>query len=481
MRTPCRSVSWLLAAIVAVAAFRVGVADGDAGPEEPVDVAAKLTGLFSAGQYRQALAESEPLEKELKPRGGRDPQLIPRTKLWVDLMAFRGSIERRMGDFEAAKAKYEAGFRELNDKDLRRAISGVLRGGDKAVGLLVPLELTNLEVLDGRADLLVDALTNLEVGEAGGEEAISKAVTAARKAADLARMAREGLGQRLGKADAALRQSPHSLMVASMSRPLRAAGRLALAEARLAADTVKPAADEKAADEKAADEKAADEKAADEKVEATPQQALASFEEAIVVAEAAMAPALPKPLKGTAVVPVPPPAPATATPADLSIAMREAGLVRADLLEWRAQARRAGGDLASARSDLAAAIAWRKASQGAGHPDLVEPLTSAAEALLSEARIAVEALDVAASISRFEAAAVALEEAEKILAEHMEQFVEESPLPQRIAGLRDVVAKERQAVSGVAGNVNAVDAAAARVLRLLDALPVDDNVQPEPR
>jgi hypothetical protein len=484
-------VSWLLAAIVAVAAFRVGVADGDAGPEEPVDVAAKLTGLFSAGQYRQALAESEPLEKELKPRGGRDPQLIPRTKLWVDLMAFRGSIERRMGDFEAAKAKYEAGFRELNDKDLRRAISGVLRGGDKAAGLLVPLELTNLEILDGRADLLVDALTNLEVGEAGGEEAVSKAVTAARKAADLARTAREGLGQRLGKADAALRQSPHSLMVASMTRPLRAAGRLALAEARLAADTVKPAADEKAADEKAADEKAADEKAADEKaadekaadekVEATPQQALASFEEAIVVAEAAMAPALPKPLKGTAVVSVPPPAPATATPADLSIAIREAGLVRADLLEWRAQARRAGGDLASARSDLAAAIAWRKAAQGAGHPDLVEPLTSAAEALLSEARIAVEALDVAASISRFEAAAVALEEAEKILAEHREQFVETSPLPERIAGLRDVVAKERQAVSGVAGNVNAVDAAAARVLRLLDALPVDDNVQPEPR
>ena len=191
-----------------------------------------------------------------------------------------------------------------------------------------------------------------------------------------------------------------------------------------------------------------------------------------------MAPALPKPPRGVAVAAaVPPPAPLTASPTDLPPAVREAGLVRADLLARRAEARRASGALALARSDLTAAVAWRRAVQGAEHPDLVEPLTSAAELAVAEARIAVEARDIAESISRFEAAEAALADAEKILAAQQEQFAEASPLPQRIDSLQEAVEKERQDVAGLAGDANAVDAAAARALRLLESLPPDGEVQ----
>jgi hypothetical protein len=448
MSASWRSVSWLLAAALVAAVAHAG--DTEAEPEQPADLAAKLGGLFAAGQYRQALAESEPLEKEFKPRG-RDPQLIPLKKLWVDLLAFRGSIERRMGNLEAAATKYEAGFRALNDKDLQRAINGFLRGGEKAVGQLVPLELTNLEVLDGRVELLLDGLENLEAGEAADPEAIAKPLAAVRKAAELARAAREGLEERLALADKTLRQSAYSLMLASGCRPLRAAGRLALAEARLAAAPPEPA-----------------EAAEADEAKATPEQAVAKLDEAIAAAEAAMAPALPKPPRGVAVAAaVPPPAPA----------VREAGLVRADLLARRAEARRASGERAAARSDLTAAVAWRRAVQGAEHPDLVEPLTSAAELAVAEARIAVEARDIAESISRFEAAEAALADAEKILAAQQEQFAEASPLPQRIDSLQEAVEKERQDVAGLAGDANAVDAAAARALRLLESLPPDGEVQ----
>lgn len=451
MTAPCRSVLWLLAAALLATVAQAG--DTNAEPEKPVDLAAKLGGMFAAGQYRQALAESEPLEKEFKPRG-RDPQLILRTKLWVDLLTFRGSIERRMGNLEAAATKYEAGFRALNDKDLQRAINGFLRGGEKAAGQLVPLELTNLKVLDGRVELLLDGLANLEAGEAADPEAIAKSLAAARQAAELARAARGGLDERLAVADKTLRQSAYSLMLASDCRPLQAAGRLALAEARLAAAPPEPAATDEA--------------------KATPEQAVARLDEAIAAAEAAMAPALPKPPRGAAVAAaLPPPAPLTASPADLPPAVREAGLVRADLLARRAEARRASGELTAARGDLTAAVAWRRAAQGAEHPDLVEPLTAAAELAVAEARVAVEARDIAESISRFEAAEAALEDAEKILAAEREQFAEASPLPQRIDSLQEAVEKERQDVAALAGDANAVDAAAARALRLLKSLPPD--------
>jgi tetratricopeptide (TPR) repeat protein len=450
----CRPLAALL-----LAAATAAVAAADPEPEPPADLATKLGGMFAAGQYRQALAESEPLEKELKPRG-RDPQLIPRTKLWVDLLAFRASIERRLGNIDTAAEKYEAAFKALADKDLRRNITLVLRGGDKAAGLLVPLELTNAEVLDGRADVLLDALAAPEgEGEAADRPQPAEAIAAAREAVALARAAREGLEERMSLADKAVRQSPTALMLASMSRPLRAAGRLALAESRLAGTLPeRPAADERAA----------------------PERAVASLDEAIAVAEAAMAPALPKPPRGADVA-VPPPAPAAGSPADFPSAVREAGLVRADLLAWRAQARRAAGDPVSARADLAAAVAWRRAVQGDEHPDLLEPLTWLADLALAEARTALGRHDIAESERWFAAAAAALDEAGTVATAQREQFGETSPLPGRVAALVEAVGRERQEVAGRAGDANAVDAAAARVLRLLDSLPPEGDVPPRPR
>ena len=461
MTVSCRPVAWLAAAVLFAAAARADEPDAASEPQAPPDPAQKINAMFVAGEYRAALAASEPLEKKLKP-SDRDPQLIPKTKLWVELMTFRGSIERRLGNLEGAAAKYEAAFRALNDKDLRRAITGVLRGGEQAVGLLVPLELTNLEVLDGRVDVLLDRLANRDEGQEDDPELVAKALAAVRKADGLARAAREGLVERLAQADENVRQSPYSLMLASTTRPLRAAGRLALAESRLAAAPPAPAADDEP--------------------KATPEQAVASLDEAIAVAEAAMAPALPAPAEGVAAAPAsgPPPAPAAGSPADLSPAVREAGLVRADLLAWRAEARRAAGKLNAACGDLAAAVAWRRAVQGSDHVDLVEPLTSFAELAFADARVAVKAGDIAAGIGRFETSQAAVEEAGKLLAAHEGQFPEASALPQRIESLRGKLDKERKGFAGLAGDANSIDAAATRALRLLDWSSSNANPEPTP-
>ena len=179
MTVSCRPVAWLAAAVLFAAAARADEPDAASEPQAPPDPAQKINAMFVAGEYRAALAASEPLEKTLKP-SDRDPQLIPKTKLWVELMTFRGSIERRLGNLEGAAAKYEAAFRALNDKDLRRAITGVLRGGEQGVGLLVPLELTKLEVLDGRVEVLLDQLTTRDEGQEGDPVLVAKAVAAVR-------------------------------------------------------------------------------------------------------------------------------------------------------------------------------------------------------------------------------------------------------------------------------------------------------------
>jgi hypothetical protein len=459
MAIRARSVSWLLAALLAAVATGD---EADQAAQAPPDPVAKLVTMFSAGQYRQALAESEPLEKSLKPRG-RDPQLIPRTKLWVDLLAFRGLIERRMGNLEAAATKYEAGFKALTDKDLRRSITVALRGGEEVVGLLVPLELTNVEVLDARVDVLLDRLTTMDPKEvAANPEESTKILAAARQAADLAREGREGLDVRMDSAHESVRESAYSLMLASKSRSLRADARLTLAESRLAGVMPKPPSPDKAP-------------SSPDKAPPSPDRAVASFGEAIVAAEAAMAPALPEPGDGAT---VPPQAPAEADRGDISPAVREAGLVRADLLAWRALAQQASGALGLARTDLAAALAWRRAVQGSNHPDLVEPLIWTADLALAEARLAVKARNIAEGSTRFDAATAALQEAQELLATHREQFVAESPLGKQLQSLLATVGKERQRADQVAGNANAVDAAAARVLRLLNALPGVEETDP---
>ena len=476
MAIRARPVSWLLAALLAAVAAG---GDADQATEASVDPAAKLVTMFLAGQYRQALAESEPLEKSLKPRG-RDPQLIPRTKLWVDLLAFRGLIERRMGNLEAAAAKYEAGFKALTDKDLRRSITVALRGDEKVIGLLVPLELTNVEVLDARVDVLLDSLATFDLKEvAANPEETAKILAAARRAADLAREGRAGLDERMGSADDSVQQSPYSLMLASKSRSLRAEARLALAESRLAGLMPKPASPDKPS---ASPDKAppSPDKAppSPDKAPPSPDRAVAGFGEALVAAEAAMAPALPEPVEGAT---VPPQAPAESERGDVSPAIREAGLVRADLLAWRALAQRASKALGLARTDLAAALAWRRAVQGSNHPDLVEPLIWTADLALAEARLAVKARNIAEGSTRFDAATAALQEAQELLATHREQFVAESPLEEQLKSLLATVGKERQRAEELAGNANAVDAAAARVLRLLDALPGVEEADPAPK
>jgi hypothetical protein len=469
MAIRARSVSWLLAALLAAVAAG---GDADQATEAPVDPAAKLVTMFLAGQYRQALAESEPLEKSLKPRG-RDPQLIPRTKLWVDLLAFRGLIERRMGNLESAAAKYEAGFKALTDKDRRRLITVALRGDEKVIGLLVPLELTNVEVLDARVDVLLDSLATFDLKEvAANPEETAKILAAARRAADLAREGRAGLDERMGSADDSVQQSPYSLMLASKSRSLRAEARLALAESRLAGLMPKPASPDKPS---ASPDKAPP---SPDKAPPSPDRAVAGFGEALVAAEAAMAPALPEPVEGAT---VPPQAPAESERGDVSPAIREAGLVRADLLAWRALAQRASKALGLARTDLAAALAWRRAVQGSNHPDLVEPLIWTADLALAEARLAVKARNIAEGSTRFDAATAALQEAQELLATHREQFVAESPLEEQLKSLLATVGKERQRAEELAGNANAVDAAAARVLRLLDALPGVEEADPAPK
>lgn len=425
---------------------------------DPLAVQQQVGELLAAGDYAAVVAATAGIEKTLRVKP-RDPAYAPKMRLLTDLLLRRAVAERRLGRLDAADASLDAAAKTIGDKELQRLIVMFMRSaGESAVPTLVPLELTNLEVVDARLGSLLDRL-DAAAGAAGdaagaaGDPGAAPGDQRGEKVTELAKQARtlrEGLPERLDQADAGVQRSPHARMLASQARPLLHAARLALLGDR-GPGAAKPAPTAAAGAAAGSAAPPAD---------AGQREAVDLCVEALAAVDAAIAPAL-----------APPPPPRRGQPAapqaDLEALRREAALTRAPFVEWLARARLAAGDTTAARTDAEAALAERATAGQEGHPDVVEPLVLLGEIALADARAAAAERRGPESSVAFTAAADALTRARDVIAAHEPQFEPASPLRRRVATDLPEALAARQSAAALVTAADAVDAAAGRALRAL--------------
>lgn len=460
-RRRSRSLALVLLLVAAGATWQRPTATTARAQDAPdaADVQQQVGELLAAGDYAALVEVTAGIEKTLRVKS-RDPAYAPKMRLLTELLLRRALAERRLGRLDAVEASLDAAAKTIGDKELQRLIVMFMRSaGEGAVPTLVPLELTNLEVVDARLEALLDRI-DAAAGLAGDTDPApvdqrgEKVTELAKELAKQARTLREGLPERLEQADPAVQRSPYARMLASQARPLLQAARLALVAARGAGGAQPAPAPARPAGGNPETEGAA---AARVKGSGT---AVELCVEALAAADAAIAPAIappPPPRRGQPAAP----------PADLEAARGEAALARAPLVEWLARARFAAGDTAAARADAEAALAERVTAGQESHPDVVEGLVLLGEIALADARLAASERRVAESTVAFTAAVDALSRARAVIAAHEPQFDPASPLRRRVAtDLPEALAARAGAAALVTAS-DAVDAAAGRALRAL--------------
>lgn len=460
---------------------------------------------FAAGDYAGVIGATEGIEKALRAKP-KDPDFVPRMRLLAELLTRRAVAEQRLGRLDAAEAALESAGKTLADKDVQRAVAMFARtAGERAAGAIVPLELTNLELVDAQLDLVLGLIeaepaaatqpasdapppvaraTKPAANESPreGEVAADPAGRKAKSRGDLrqvfnallfqSRGLRQGLDERLAQADPALRSSPAILASVSTARPTLHAARAALIMARTQSATPPPAqplqpggaagagASRGAA---APAEPAAARPTPPTGPAATQVDPVAVITEALDSAVAAMAPVLTTPDDDER--------PAAEAAAALALARSEAAFVRAPYLEWRARAKTLAGDTAGARADIQAALADRAAAGQRAHPDVVEALVIGGEAALAEAEQTKANGDLAGSRGAFEHAVAWLSRAREVAAACPGGFDADAPLRQRIDALLDTAVESRQNTASTVATTDAVDAAARRALQALGKRP----------
>jgi len=483
--------------LVAACLGQLRVAAQDA--VDPAALQRDVAVRFAAGDYAGVVEATDGVEKALRAKA-KDPDFVPRMRLIAELLTRRAVAERALGRLDAAEASLEAAGKTLGDKDLQRMVAMFVRSaGDKAAPAVVPLELTNLQLVDAQLDLVL-ALIEADATPVSDADAAPKpgadgkkpapAESAPRKAkarGDLrqtfnallfqSRGLRQGLDERLEKAEPAVRSSPTSRALASLARPALHTARASLIVARArsaagppgAASPVAPnvggpqAVVESGPALAAGGPPVADASAPPADPASAPPDPVKLLTEALEVAENAMAPVLAPPDNDDR--------PAAEAAAALALAKYEAALVRAPYLEWRARARIMAGDTSGARADVQAALAERAAAGQRTHPDLVESLVIGGEAALAEAHQSQASGDLAASRAAFEHAVAWLSRARDVAAACPNAFDAESPLRERIDDLLASAVEARQSTVTTVATTDAVDAAARRALRALGARP----------
>lgn len=504
---PCRTpletlaragLTWVLATCGVALAL---VHPGTAFAQDAIDPAAlqhDVAVRFASGDYAGVVEATAGVEKALRVKV-KDPDFVPRMRLTAELLTRRAVAERMLGRLDAAEASLEAAGKKIGDRDVQRMVAMFVRSaGEKAAPAVVPLELTNLELVDAQLDLVLalieaehdttiaatdDADAARKTGAEADQAPVQPAMRKSKARGDLrqtfntllyqSRGLRQGLDERLEKAEPAVRSSPASRALASPARPMLHAARAALivAGARQDGAAIVPAAAQIGGGERMAATSGQTGSAPTAQgvapppadPTAAPPDPVALLTEALEAAEEAMAPALAAPEDEDR--------PAAEAAAALARAKYEAALVRAPYLEWRARARIMAGDTAAARADVQAALAERAAAGQRAHPDLVASLVVGGEAALAEATQTRASGDLAGARAAFEHAVVWLSRARDIAAACPGGFDAESPLPKRIDVLLASAVEARQNTVTTVATTDAVDAAARRALRALGARP----------
>ena len=472
-----------------------------------------LLDLFRDGKYKQAISESRRLEKLVKPTKKNTPP-SPATKLYIELLIYRGTIERRMGSLDDADRTLTEAFKQFTDPAFQQFIIWSTPAQDPARNAYVKMvEMSYLNLLDNGTEVVLEKIrkanqqrqvkstqpasaqtaddtTTADPGDRTQEaepEQREQIEQWFRQVDDLVRRSQAARSSLLGKvsgngknnvggdgetalADDSGGDSPQTLMMMSMSRPYRYFGMRYLEASKLPwtlpfdSDAVAP--EEPTPGQKPATEAPSEpiEETVEDRLRQAASQRLraaAYLKRSTDIAETAIAPAL-NGLAATAAI----------------VANQEAARIRTERLVPMAEVALLDGDLAKSRSLVDKAVKGLRAAEPPGYPELAKPLIVSAEVAFAESRQSLAAGDHVAAHDQAILAVESLHEAQQLLTSKDSEFDPAAPIHLVLAEQLALARSFERSSSQTAAATSAADAAARRALAALKAPPKPKPVTP---
>jgi len=451
--------------------------------------------LLQDGHYKQALAESRRVEEALvgqtagtpaKPgKKGKVTRPPAVTVALVELLIYRGTVERRMGNLDAAEKTLTEAYKQVMDPEFQRLIR-VLAPADKEqleqylVGLKLPL----LQLLDNGTEVLIDRLRKFNY-ECQAQVAAGAAVeiTAEQK------QEIESLFQRVDmlvrtsiqerqypltvSPDDPAAGSPWARMMLGQARPYRLIGMRYLEASRLPwtvpfdADPASKATEDAGGSKAGGGDKARQPEAVVERVE-TPvereQQAKSQRRRAVGYLEksrdlARQSIELAKSVEHAE---------------EKEVFLQEEARILGETGIPLTVLAMFGSDAASARKLIDQTVEALSSTEQSNHPELARPLMVSAELAMQEGSAAYAAKDFVTAEKKFQQSVTELRRAKSILEADDSEFDPDSPLHPVLA---DLIVKSQFQQGQSRQGASAASAADAAARRALAALARSENAK----
>jgi len=437
-----------------------------------------LTELLEEGKYKQAVAEAKRVEAAIKPKR-KNVWLGPLTPVYAELLIYRGSIERRMGNLDAAEKTLTEAYKMVSDPGFQQlvAVAAPRDDAEEQGRYWLPLELTYLRLLDNSTELLLQRVRAAnDARQVGRETASRDQIDGWFKQIDtLIRMSIMTRGSLRGRVSDEekdpMARSANARMMITQARPRRYAGMRYVEASKLPwtvpSDT---SADEGSTTDSAAD--APEEGGSiEQNLEADGQRrrGISYLVEATALGAAAAGAALASFKDGEKEE--------TRSTLEFIAASQEAALVRAESLVSLAEAEMLFGRLKAAREHLDAGLADMRSAGHDDHPDIALPLMLSAELGLRESNAAFVAKDSLVAKQSAKLAVDSLQDAKRLLESEDSQYDPASPLHALLADLMTGSRTQERKSTQVLAATDAADAAARKAL---SALSKGDAKKPKP-
>lgn len=428
----------LLAPVLGLALVAACASAADPPAQAPKPDFAALDALLAGGDYAGAITAADAIAAAVRPKPRADDFLARSIELIRALMR-RGVAELRIGRIDAAEATFTEAHRIFKDREFQRLVVLATRqAGPRLPPAVVDLELAWLDLLYLRIAVVVEKLKHEANEWATAEDGSPDREKEVRERIDLcldqlkglrkaAADARQSFGERFNEASKAVPVSPYARSLAGPFRESLLDGLVALEQSRLPASSPP----------------------------STAATAIENLDKAATAFDGVI----------KAVTP---------TAGGLRPEIQaDLALLHAELLTARARARIESGEPAVARKDLERVLelhreagVLRKRPAPDSHPDLVEPLLlSVSVGIVESRRLLADGQPDAAKVEA-EGAQRKLDRAASLIkdADH--------PLGGRLTTLRQRLAFNFQSIGESIPRSDAVDAAARRMIRTLDAAPI---------
>ena len=489
-----------------------------------------LFDLLRDGRYEQALSEAKRIEKTVRP-SKKNVVVGPATKTYVDLLIYQGTIERRMGNLDAADKMLTEAFKLVNDPVYQQFLAyATPEDKDQQRAYFLAVELPSLQLIDNGTEVLLERIhaanqrlklqatspapvkpvsaaveDKSKQGEGESDDAVSndrdQIVTWFRRVDDLIRMSQSARATLRGKFADAVKEgnspeqarfadSPQARVMASLSRPYRHVGMRYLEASRLpwtlSFDTDTPPEEAPARKNSKASASEPTTEDPEERLEQAASQrrrANAYLQKSVSIAEQAMAPVVEAVARDEAAHD------ATQNhtiPAGIrQAAHQEAARVRTELAVPLTELELFDGDLDAARRRIDSVLSALREVEPPNHPELARPLIISAEVSFAESRQSLDDNDPVAARDQARSAVEALQEAQRLLTSKDSAFDPAAPLHAVLASQLAVAESFAKSSSQTAATTSAADAAARRAMAAITAAPkpkpVTPAVTPDPK